>query len=69
MEFGIDFEEASKCWRENKKTKGNGMFTYKCCSLTKEGTPCKREAMKIVGATTCKMHASKQNKKGFMNSL
>jgi hypothetical protein len=56
MEFGIDFDEASKCWRENKKSIGNGMYTYKCCALTKEGKPCKREAMKAVGAKTCNSH-------------
>jgi hypothetical protein len=25
----IDFDEASKAWRSNKKSVGNGMFTYR----------------------------------------
>ena len=60
MEFGIDFDEASKCWKENKKSKGNGTYVYKCSALTKEGKPCKREAMKVVGAETCNMHKKSQ---------
>ena len=56
MEFGIDFDEASRSWRENKKVKGNGMFAYKCNQLTKEGKTCTREAMKIVGCECCKQH-------------
>lgn len=27
-EFIIDFDEASKAWRENKKSIGNGSFEY-----------------------------------------
>jgi hypothetical protein len=56
MEFGIDFDEASKCWRENKKSKGNGTYVYKCTHLTKNGKPCRKEAMKVVGAETCACH-------------
>ena len=61
MEFGIDFDDASKCWKENKKSIGNGSYVYICNQLTKEGKPCRREVMKIVGAETCKCH-SKKNK-------
>jgi hypothetical protein len=64
MEFGIDFDEASKCWKENKKYKGNGTYVYKCQCLTKEGKPCKREAMKVIGAETCNSH--KNSKKYFV---
>jgi hypothetical protein len=33
----IDFDEASRLWRQNKKYLGNGFFRYKCShySLTK----------------------------------
>lgn len=27
---GIDFDDASKCWRQNKVSLGNGRFQYKC---------------------------------------
>jgi hypothetical protein len=26
----IDFDEASRCWRANKKYMGGGVFSYKC---------------------------------------
>jgi hypothetical protein len=61
MEFGIDFDEASNCWKENKKSKGNGMYVYKCNQLTKDGKPCCREAMKVVGAEYCKQHCNGVN--------
>jgi hypothetical protein len=56
MEFGIDFNDASKCWRENKKRKENGIYVYKCMGLTQEGKPCRKEAMKVIGAEYCKIH-------------
>lgn len=62
MEFGIDFDDASKCWRENKKSKGNGTYVYKCMQLTKDGNPCRMEAMKLVGAETCACHSKKTRK-------
>ena len=44
MEFGIDFDYASKMWRQNKKKLSDGMFCYKpkkCNALTKKNKPCK----------------------------
>jgi hypothetical protein len=35
----IDFDEASKAWRENKKSIGNGSFKYICCA-DKNGKKC-----------------------------
>ena len=61
MEFGIDFDDASKCWRENKKRKENGTYAYKCMRLTKEGKPCRKEAMKVIGAEYCKIHFFTKN--------
>jgi hypothetical protein len=29
-DMGIDFDEAQKAWRANKKYVGNGCFVYKC---------------------------------------
>lgn len=37
----IDFDEASKAWRQNKIQVGNGMFKY-CCGVSKQnGSICK----------------------------
>jgi hypothetical protein len=35
----VDFDEASKAWRENKKSTGNGSFKYICCA-DKNGKKC-----------------------------
>jgi hypothetical protein len=44
LDVNIDFDEASKCWRENKKVEINGMFSYICkYQLSKNkicGKPC-----------------------------
>ena len=29
LEVNIDFDEASKAWKANKKSNGNGTYTYK----------------------------------------
>lgn len=42
----IDFDGASKAWRANKKSIGNGSFTYICSAPTKNGNPCQRERAK-----------------------
>jgi len=41
-EVNIDFDYASKCWSENKKQIGNGMFVYICGDTLKNGNLCKR---------------------------
>ena len=35
----IDFDEANQAWRENKKSLGNGFYTYICCA-DKNGKKC-----------------------------
>lgn len=37
----IDFDEASKAWRANKKVLKNGTFAYKCIHIHSTGSPCK----------------------------
>lgn len=37
LEMSIDFDEASKSWRENKIARKNGCFEYKCEKITKKG--------------------------------
>ena len=42
MEFGIDFDYASECWRQNKKRKKNGYFVYICNYIRSNGNRCRR---------------------------
>lgn len=42
MEFDIDFDEASKAWRQNKKHIGNGMFVYTCKFIHSNSKPCNK---------------------------
>lgn len=38
--FGINFDEASKAWRMNKKKVGKTSFEYVCGASKKDGKPC-----------------------------
>lgn len=38
----MDFDEASKAWRSNKKHIGNGMFQYICEYIHSDGKKCKK---------------------------
>ena len=50
----IDFDEASRHWRENKKSIGNGSYKYICECVTKNGKICnKRPAL---GSHYCFIH-------------
>ena len=47
-EVDIDFDEASRAWRENKKIIKNGMFSYmktkkNCCHIQDNGKKCKKK--------------------------
>lgn len=42
----IDFDEASREWRANKKTKPNGCYEYVCGQITKTGNKCQRKPCK-----------------------
>lgn len=53
-EVNIDFDEASACWKSNKKYMGNGQYKYICNQNTKYGNPCKRESLS--GCEYCKIH-------------
>lgn len=53
-EVNIDFDEASKAWRENKKKLDNGNFIYVCGALTKTGNICNKK--RINGFDFCKIH-------------
>ncbi len=38
----IDFDEASKCWRNNKKKTKNGCFVYICNYINSKNKRCRR---------------------------
>jgi hypothetical protein len=51
--FLIDFDEASREWRKNKRYLGNGCFEYKCSHLDSKGKYCKN---KVIREGLCKYH-------------
>ena len=53
-EVDIDFDEASKMWKFNKKRMGNGTYKYICCELNKSGLKCGRNIAD--DAKYCKTH-------------
>ena len=53
-EVNIDFDEASKMWKFNKKRMGNGTYKYICCELNKSGLKCGRNIAD--DAKYCKTH-------------
>ena len=53
-DVNIDFDDASKCWRENKKHVGNGQFQYICGSTKTNGNLCIRK--RKMGFTKCSWH-------------
>ena len=40
LEVNIDFDEASREWKANKKPMGNSQYKYICQIITKSGTVC-----------------------------
>ena len=46
MEVNINFDEASKLWRENKHYLGNGTYKYICMAITKKNTQCLNKPLK-----------------------
>lgn len=57
----IDFDEASRAWRLNKKYLGNGVFRYKCrhFSVNKQKY-CDNKLQ--AGSVYCKYHAKVYNR-------
>ena len=55
----IDFDEASRAWRENKRTLKNGMFSYKkskyrCMHICDDGKRCKKK--QLIAYEYCEYH-------------
>jgi hypothetical protein len=58
----IDFDDASKAWKSNKKSIGNGSYKYICTQKLKNGNSCSLQCLS--GEIYCKTHLkmSKNNK-------
>jgi hypothetical protein len=53
----IDFENASKAWRQNKKHDGQGQFKYVCAFVKKDGSRCNKN---LKTNEYCFRHQSKE---------
>lgn len=58
LEVNIDFDEASKAWKENKKSMGNGTYKYICPQIKKDGTKCGKSCYK--NSDLCWHHNSRK---------
>jgi hypothetical protein len=56
-QLNLDFDDASKCWKLNKKYIGNGCYKYICTKLTKSGKQCKNESLR--NCEFCRFHVNK----------
>jgi len=50
----IDFDAASEAWKKNKKSCGNGTYTYICGEITKSGSTCSK--VRATGCNYCNVH-------------
>ena len=55
----IDFDEASREWRKNKKTLKNGCFSYKCRHISKKNKYCTNNIFDEENGL-CKYHCNKE---------
>jgi hypothetical protein len=58
-EVNIDFDEASRAWRSNKKSMGNGQYKYVCIS-EKVGIKCGKVCYKDLSC--CWQHRNQKSK-------
>ena len=56
-QININFDEASKEWRNNKISIGNGSFKYVCGYLCISGNKCKNKPLK--NKSLCHIHNKK----------
>jgi len=54
MEYGIDFEEASRSWRSNKICLPGGNFKYRCLYVHRNGKVCSQS--RLPDLSTCWRH-------------
>ena len=58
FEVNIDFDEASRAWRANKRSMGNGTYKYTCEKMISSGRKCSKDAWKNSGV--CCTHKNKK---------
>jgi len=54
LEVNIDFDEASRAWKENKISIGNGSYKYVCCKRTITNQICSKKC--LPGQDYCSIH-------------
>ena len=54
--FEFDFDDSSRCWRQNKKSMKNGTYVYVCQNQNKSGGFCSHKCLQ--GVNYCKKHLS-----------
>lgn len=54
LEVNIDFDEASRAWKENKISIGNGSYKYVCCKRTITNKICSKKC--LPGEDYCSIH-------------
>lgn len=59
-DVNIDFDQASKMWRNNKISIGNGSYKYICSALCKTGKKCRNKPLK--NKQVCHIHNKKNRK-------
>jgi hypothetical protein len=59
LSHDIDFDEATREWRANKKAKPNGCYEYICGQLTKTGKICQKKRCKDTDSERCQIHTYK----------
>ncbi len=60
MEHGIDFDDAVKTWRTNKKSIKGGSFLYICTHIYKNGKQCGNKIKQDSNSNICKYHMSRR---------
>ena len=53
-EVNIDFDEASRAWKSNKRSIGNGSYKYVCSKIGKNNNNCLTKC--LPGENYCKTH-------------
>jgi hypothetical protein len=55
----IDFDQASRAWKLNKKSIGNGCYKYVCVKIKNTGSQCKNESLN--NCNYCRFHINCRN--------
>jgi len=64
--LAINFDEASRCWRQNKIEVGDGSFVYRCTHQYRNKTICRKAS---IATSPSAIHVCKQHKSFFEKTL